>query len=481
MNDPRETRRRVMLAAFCLGLALAGCGEEASSDEAPVEAVRPLKPLVYTELPDLTPRAAAVRERRLMRELLHGAEEGDTWGRLRRRENLPAPRDAEALGRLLYEALMQRDEARWDHAFVSPSSYAGMVHVDLERARKFVDELQGKSMSTWELFDIEHASEAPEGGLTSVFTFEGLELGQGRTVTGKLSRGDDPIEQHWGSVLKLGLRGTDVIFEVRVPKILRVADARKLPTGEPLLALAAPVDASRQLEMFIAAGIHLKAELLRSQEYPYPLSVGNFWRYRRYIKGTKPVEPSSMALLEPEERAPFDADEVLLEIVSIERYGSVRLVKYRLSYNDQDVTTLERHWLTTSRGIYACHRACVRHIDDLSWLLEHLQHDTPLYQFPLRSGQAWGQAGSPRPYDKGTVRVHLEVEDVTVPAGLYIGAQVMEARGGAVMPDPFLRSERSERIFARGKGVLRREVTGINPRGEEVTVIEELVESRIMP
>ena len=135
----------------CLSLAW-GCSSEPKLAENTSVSRTPLQPLIYTELPDLTAAAAAVRERRLLRELLHGTEKGKEWGRLQSRENLPAPTNEQELGELLAQALIERDEARWDHAFVSPASYAGMVRVDLEDARKFVDELQGSSMPTWRMF-----------------------------------------------------------------------------------------------------------------------------------------------------------------------------------------------------------------------------------------------------------------------------------------------------------------------------------------
>ena len=184
--------------------------------------------------------------------------------------------------------------------------------------------------------------------------------------------------------------------------------------------------------------------------------------------------------MEPRERL-LAADEVLLEIRAIERYGSLRLVKYRLSYNDQELTTRSRAWLATPRGLYDCARACVSRIEDLGWLLRHLQQDVPLYQFPLRPGRAWGQAGAPAEPEQAPVRVRPEPQDVEVPAGTFIGAQVVEIRRGGLFSDPFMRVERGVRVFARGEGVVRRELEGVSEAGEEFTLIEELVKSRVMP
>ena len=476
--------RFIPLLLSCSMALLACSGDEVPTDRVPA-ARTPLQPLIYTELPDLTPAAAAVRERRLLRELLHGKEKGKEWGRLQHRENLPAPTNEQELGQLLADALIERDEAKWDHAFVSPASYAGMVRVDLEDARKFVDELQGSSMPTWRMFDIEHASEAPEGGLASILEFHSLELGSGRTVAGKIAKKDQLVEQHWGNILTLKLKGKEeVLFELRIPKILRVSDRRKLATGEALLVVASEVDASRRLETFFDAGLHLKAELLRSQEYPYPLSVGNFWRYRRFVKGKAIAERDPLDVAPSEEldtSATFAATDVLLEVLGIERYGSLRLVKYRISYNDTELTTRERNWLVTPRRMYDCGRNCSKHVTDLGWLLDHMSRDTPRYHFPLVWGEGWGEEGKQHPFDKAPIRVLPEHEEIEVPAGTFSSVVVVESPRGTILRDPFITVTSGRRLFVPGKGIVRLELTGTNPRGERLTLIEELAESRIMP
>jgi hypothetical protein len=484
MRDLFRIKNSAPLLAMLLGCLATGCSGEPKLAEGASVSRTPLQPLIYTELPDLTAAAAAVRERRLLRELLHGTEKGKEWGRLQHRENLPAPTNEEELGQLLAQALIARDEAKWDHAFVSPASYAGMVRVDLEDARKFVDELQGSSMPTWRMFDIEHASEAPEGGLASILEFHSLELGQGRTVSGKIAKKDAPVEQHWGNTLRLKLKGQgEVLFELRIPKILRVSDRRKLATGEPLLVVASAIDASKRLETFFDAGLHLKPELLRSQEYPYPLSVGNFWRYRRFNKGkSSQAERDPMAIpSDVDTQANFAATDVLLEILGIERYGSLRLVKYRTSYNDTELTVRERNWIVTPRRIYDCGRNCSRHVEDLGWLLDHLSRDTPRYHFPLVWGEGWGEEGESYAFDKAPVRVLPNHAEVEVPAGTFSSAVVIESPSGTILSDPFITVSSGKRVFMPGKGIVRLELTGVNPRGERLSLIEELVESRIMP
>ncbi len=463
---------------------LALCGV-ACDGPAPALVATPLQPLIYTELPDVTPEAAALRERRLMRELLDGARVGERWGHLERRAMAP-PRDAQALGEALYQALMTQDEALWEHTFVSPEAYARMVRVSPAAALKFTDEVIAQALPTWQLFAIARPSEVPQGGLGEVFSFEGLELGQGRLASGRLSRDDEPVDQHWGNVLRLGLRDTDVVFEVRVPKILRVVDRARHPSGEPILALAAPAQASDALKTFIEAGLHLKQELLRSQEYPYPLTVGNFWRYRRFSPGeggapeaqgrpeaAAPIDEVALSLEESDARA-FAADEVLLEVISLERYGSVRLVGLRESYNDAQLTRLDISWLVTPRRIYACPRDCVRHIEEVGWLLSHMQRETPLLAFPLRAGQRWGRG-------ERETQLGAAPEEVEVPAGAFIGCWAISGRPTA-SADPFMQVSAQRRLFAAGKGVVRRELRGVL-RAETApsSLVEELVEYRIMP
>lgn len=499
-TPPPHTMRRAPWGPLFFGVLLTLCACSTSYEDAqpsPIaRADQPLRPLIYTELPDLTPRAAAIRERRLMRELLLGANastQGDaSWGRLQTPANLQPLTDANQLGETMTRALFTQDEALWDHAFVSPSSYAGMVHVKPEVAHAFVDELLGKSAQSWDLFRIEHASEAPEGGLSALFEFRSMTLGQGRTLAGKIARReDDVVAQYWGNVLTIGLRGSSVEFELRVPKVLRVTDHEKSPSGEPILAVAAPVEASSQLQMFIAAGMHLKPELLRSQEYPFPLAVGNFWRYRRYRHDQSPekAEPldsmDAALLLDDEQITERGPGESLLEILSVERYNGVRLVQYRVSYDDQEFSMKEAHWLVSPRTIYPCSRACVRQVENIDWLLDYMQRSSPIYMFPIRIGKAWDRAqngddGVDRIED-AAVRVLPETPDVEVPAGKFHRAYVLDILRGEILSDPFLTVKRARRAFVQGQGVVRQELQGVDAQGEPQKIIEELVEARIVP
>lgn len=460
-------------------LLLVGCTLGCQSSQEAPKAHTPLQPLIYTELPNLTPEAAEIRERRLVRELVDGQVTRDPKVQQPQRR-MPVARDARTLGKVIFNALIKQDDALWDHAFVSPTSYSRMVHIKQKDARKFVDELMGKSKHTWELFSIAHVSEAPEGGLDTIYEFAGLELGQPRLASGRRAKKNEHADQYWGNKLKIRLRGAEVVFTLTIPKILNVVDRAKNPSGQPVLCVASKVIADRSLNVFVAAGLHLKHELLRSQEYPYPLATGNFWRYRRFIKGKndKAVDPIDVSFQAPVDTelvanpVRFDATESLIEVLSVSRYRGMRLVKLRKNYNDQQLTTREFYWLMTPRHLYACSKQCVRRVDNMRWLLDYMQRQTPLFVFPLKPGDDWG---------KGISRftVKQQVETVTTPAGVFIASYVIKGKRG--QPDPSMLLLEQTQILAPGRGLVRLTRRGKTPGGEMIEMVEELVELRIMP
>lgn len=366
----------------------------------------------------------------------------------------------EELGRLVFEALMRRDEGRWEQAFVKPREWASMVKVDLERAGVFADELLADSAPVWDMFGIERISEAPEGGLEAVFEFEGFEVGHGRTLRGRKAKKGAIVAQYWGNTLRLRVKGKGVSLEVRAPKVLRLVDRA---TGAQKLTLAAPLVASDELKTFAEAGLHLKSELLRNQEYPYPLAVGNFWRYRREVRG------------EDGELRASRVDEVLLEVVAVERYGSVRLARLRWSYNDPDLTKREEWWLLTPRRVYACDRRCRRRVERVDALMENLRARAPLFEWPLSVGSSWKEGEGLR------YEVNEAPAEVQVPAGMFVRPSHLVARGMLGERDPFVNPDRMEVWLARGEGVIKVRMEGAAADLSRVVVVEELVESRIMP
>ncbi len=445
--------RSTALALVVCAVWSVGC------EERPITAQAPLRPLMYTEVPELTTKAAEVRERRLMRELIEGAEQDQAWGHMVRAAPAERADNPEALGRLVFTALMRRDEARWEQAFVKPREWASMVKVDLERAGVFADELLADSASVWDMFEIARLSEAPEGGLESVFEFEAFELGVGRTLRGRKAKKNDIVAQYWGNTLRLRLKGKGVSLEVRAPKVLRLVDRA---TGAQKLTLAAPLVASDELETFVEAGLYLKSELLRSQEYPYPLAVGNFWRYRREERSADG------------ELLPSRVDEVLVEVVAVERYGSVRLAKLRWSYNDPDLTKKDAWWLLTPRRVYACDRRCRRRVERVNELMENLRVRAPLFEWPLSVGAMWREG------EGLSYTVAEAPEEVQVPAGRFVRPPRLVAKGMLGERDPFMNPDRIEQWMARGEGVIKVRMEGVAADLSRVVVVEELMESRLM-
>jgi hypothetical protein len=376
----------------------------------------------------------------------------------------PPPQDEAQLANLFIQALFGTQEARWEDVFVSPQDYARLVRIEPHEARRFVDELLSQASSVWRAFGSELPSELPEGGLSTLFTVEQLRLGAGRTLSGKIATQGQPVVQHWGNVLVLKLTNAPVLFEIHLPKILRLPEDQNTPAR---LAIAGPIRLERRLELFLEAGLHLKPELMRSQEYPYPLSVGNFWRYRRLRPQEKRIAQSEDERILQELSASedsFEATEVLQEVLHIERYGPMRLVKLRWSYNDQSLTKIEQSWLVTPRRIYLCQRACLKKIEDLDWLLKQLPHEPALFSFD--------------PSRRSSSRL---TRDVEVPAGLFIAAHISSLQKNAAEVDPFIKLSSLERAFAPGRGLVRQQLRGTTSSGESITIVVELVESRIMP
>lgn len=460
---------------------LTGCfaaDPPSESDDAPAR-IRPLQPLVYTEDPDQTPSAAAARERRLLRRLRRGARSDGNWGTMSgtSSESFAELDSGHTLGRALFEALVERNDAAWDDAFVAPRDYAALVDVDLEHARRFVDRQQAAARDVRRAFHVERASERPKDGLGSLFEYESFELGEPRTLAGDQTD-DERAAQYWNNVLRFSLKTADVEFEVEVPKVLRFdvpeADdgSEETDGGSYRLGVASKMRIGRKLRVFLDAGFHLKPELLEASEYPFPLQVGNFWRYRRRTSDTRPPDESSSSDLSLE--TPLEATEVTVSVEDVDRYRTRRLVHLRARYNDADLTLDRTFWLLSPRRIYLCPRPCRRRVGDLDWLLRFLARQTPVFVFPLDKGRSWGGA------DGATFEVASDWSDIEVPAGSFFGSTLVEGTGPLAEDVPFGSIRALRRALSPGNGIVQRRYrTRLD--GEEHQVIESLTDYRIMP
>jgi hypothetical protein len=429
---------------------------------------------VYTEEPDHSPEAAAVRDRRLMRQLLDGSDKSGSWGHLgdneSRDENLPKLHSAENLGRVAYRAVVGQSDRHWDHLFVDPNHYASLVNVELEQARRYVDNKQARARETARQFQVDKPSEAPSDGLESLFEFKRLELGDGRTLQGDVvgENEEAAIAQHWNNRLVLGLADSDVEFHLAIRKILRTP----VPgTDRRRIGVASDIDIGRRLRQFLEAGMHLKPAILDSYAYPFPLEVGNYWRYARKLADNEQTasEDSSDALQPGQLPDALHASRVTLRVESVDRYDTRRLVHLRFIYNDADLTRRNEFWLVTPRQIFFCPRPCRRNIDDLDWTLRYLQRQTPLLHFPLSRGDQWGS----------TFAIRDEWRNFELPGGSFFGTLAIDGVGPLDDRLPFHRLREATRYFAPSKGVVKRRYR-VGTR-ETHTIVESLVDYRIMP
>ncbi|MFW5968244.1 MAG: hypothetical protein ACOCV2_12030, partial [Persicimonas sp.] len=129
--------------------------------------------------------------------------------------------------------------------------------------------------------------------------------------------------------------------------------------------------------------------------------------------------------------------------------------------------------------IYRCDDECRDNIDDLDWLLEHMAKETPLYRFPLRLDQGWTKGG--RLTDEGAAfSTEPDWRDVEAPAGNFSNTVVVRGIGPLAHIDPYVKGRSQRRFFSHGRGMVRREIAGEGDE-ESMPVIEELVETRLMP
>lgn len=460
-----------------LFLLVSACSQDpdgSSNDE------RPLQPLIYTEYPDLTPEGAAVREHRLARQFLglsHGQDELLEEGP---EEPLPPLSEPQELGQAIVRALVGRQDALFEHTFVSPSAYAALVHVNLSEAAEFVDNQIGRSLPLWELFSRTHSSEMSAGGFSELLEFEEIELGRGRTIDGGIAREGQEIVQYWGNRVVVAHVDSQVRFELRIPRIFRVPQANIDDEVSYAFYVASEIEADLGLRTFFEAGLHLKPQLMRPQEYPFPLEVGNFWRYLRYDAQRGVVDEDPLDRRIDEVREGLAATEVIIEVRQVSQYGPIRLVHLMKSYDDSRYTRVQEWWIATPRRIYACTQNCRNNVENLQWLIDYFQNQAPIFKFPLRLGDGWSSGG--RPAEENPIFVVEEDwQQVETPAGVFPGSFRISGRGPLGTWDRYLNDADVVRIFAPGRGVVRRELRTTEANGNAIDVVEELVEYRIIP
>ncbi|MFB6262819.1 MAG: hypothetical protein ABEL76_04200 [Bradymonadaceae bacterium] len=462
---PRSWIPPLLLAPLSLGM-LAGCqfGGEGEAGGA----IRPLQPLVYTESKQASPKAAAARDRRLMRTLVGSAADANHWGRLDREHVGQPAENAARLGRLLFRGMIEGDAAAWDRAFVSARRYRSLVGVDADRARAFVSELQGDSATARRAFRRAPPARTPAGGVGDLFKLVDLRLGDPKTIGGADPDSPDEVRQYWHNELRLTTTRDQVQFRVRIPKIVRIRRPSADSDDAEGLAIASKLSLGSRLATYLRAGLHLKPELLGASEYPYPLREGNFWRYRRRVSSTDGTET----------QLDLRAERIVVEVRRIERYGTRRLATLTCS-DGTERPPESLHLLATPRRLYRCPASCRRRVDDLSSLLRDLADRTPVLVFPLELGAHWPEGDDTR------FRVGDRLRTVETPGGTFYGTFAI-TRPGSDGVHPYRPSigELSEvrDDFSPGRGVVRRTYRlGLEGENASATVVDEVTAYRLIP
>ena len=430
----------VFLCIFIMNLMVLGCERQMSHDDPP------LRPLIYTELP---PEEVEVVE-----------VEPETLRNI-------APED---LGYSLFHALLEHDRESYESMFISGSALSALIHMKPEAAEKESRTILRKSELLWSLFAPSLEAEEPLGGLSSRLRLIEFRLGKGRNLAGKIASPElDELVQHWGNELRIELTDTDKVFTIRVPKIVRT------PQG---WRIAQPVELDRTLQLFLESGMHLKTDLLRSEHYPMPLEVGNYWKYRidrgegQAVKGSAgKVKPTGDVATAPSVEQVAQEATVMDMITDVEHRQGYWVVHFERTLSDPahqgeegpEVKTFS--WLVTPRMIVPCYRDCRTHVDDIGYLLGYILRQTPIFLFPIEKGQKWSTAGQRDNYARYEVR-SIHEEAIVVPGGSFSGAY--EIFGS-------IEEGRETRYFVPGTGIVKRTVRGGVGQKHEVLIGHRLI------
>lgn len=443
----------------------------------------PLQPLIYTEDPELTPEGASVREARLKRQLLEGSADGP-WGRLGQLDavDLPGLHEPEALGVAITDAMLERDERLWEHVFLSDQTYARLVGVDDREAAEFVDNTIGDSLQAWKRFERTRASQLPEGGLDGQLQFEEIELGAAHEIDGRrlAERQLDDVRrdvQFWDNRVVLNHVDTDVRLQLRIPRIFRIYERDDNEDGDSVrYQVGSEIELDSKFQTFLDVGLHLQPQLLRAEEYSFPLGIGTFWRYQRFPADQAPDDdPLEIGL---DQRRDVNAGELIIEVREVSKYGPIHLVELLHSYNDHHHTRVREWWVATPRRIYLCNSRCRDDIGDVERLLDYFDRRRPLMKFPVEPGDRWESASttgsaSPPVVDEQWHRVET-------PAGSFSGSFRIRDERPSSANNRYLQDVVSQWYFAPGRGMVRREIEPGPQAEENVPVVEELVEYRLM-
>lgn len=474
MWTPKCSVKRVrwFILIFLLGLA-AGCAPEEG------EVVEPLRPLVYNETPDHDSALAAQEEEKMLLNLERGAgllaaidptgekevirREGGQEAEKALQSKGPSPEEIarvrvdlsspESLARAVFRAIAEQDRALFYRVLIDEGSLQKLAKVKEDTAKKRVSALRRSAMKSFSVFSPGNASEEPEGGLAKKIVFEEFKAGKAGTIWGRKPRRGEEVVQHWNNTLQFSLRsheeeGKTAIFSLSLGRIL------KTPSGE--WRLASSPEASGSFRDYLNAGFHLKPEMMQPEHHPFPLSVGNFWRYKVKRPGLEGAENDTLDNLQ---------EEVRLEVTGVDKFDGYRLVTLRRIHKRTDSRSETVRYLVTPRRLYFCSSYCKYKIKDIDYVIAYIRQNSPLLIFPLQPNDAW-RAGGVKTRRNPRWIVGEERELAAVPAGDFRDSLVIKsARKG----------DSESRHFKPGIGVVRR-----SKEDRHGLSIEELIEYRIL-
>lgn len=373
----------------------------------------------------------------------------------------------EGLGAEVFHAMVAQDAARFDQLLIDSGALQDLAKVKEATARQRAAKLRSASHRSFRLFGPDKMSEAPVGGMGSKLVYVRTRIGKGATIWGKEPRRGEETVQYWNNAVVFRLARADEPVGPVAPTTdeeedgeagpyFELALGRMLKTPAGAWRVAAAPSLSSAFLVWLDAGFHLKAEMLTPEHHPFPLSVGNFWRYRVRRVG----EPEVGELDDALDATP---EEIRIEITEVDKHDGYRIVTLRRTHTQEKKSVTTQRLLVTPRRVYFCTSYCKYKGDDLGYILGYVRINTPLLVFPTMPGMSWRTGGrNPTSGSQAIYTVREGLESVTVPAGQF--ADTLAVSG-----------QREVRWLKPGVGIVRREVTS-----DQGARTQDLVEYRVL-
>lgn len=371
----------------------------------------------------------------------------------------------EGLGAEVFRAMTTQDQELFESLLIDAPGLQALAKVKEKTAQKRVERLRKASRRSFRTLTPKTMSEAPQGGMHSKLVYVRTRIGKGATIWGKEPRRGEQTVQHWNNavIFRLAKPGEDTSQIVPTTEeesskdgpFFELALGRMLKTPDGEWRLASAPSFSGAFHVWLRSGFHLKAKMLTPEHHPFPLSVGNFWRYR--VRRAGDIAPDEEELLD------VTPEEVRLEVTEVDKYDGYRIVTLRRTHTRDKQSVSTQRLLVTARLLYFCTSYCKYKGADLGYVLGYVRINTPLMVFPIEGGMGWRTGGRrPTSSSRPTYTVREAVEDIVVPAGQF--AETLPVEG-----------KREVRWFKPGVGIVQRSV-----RTDHGTRTQELIEYRVL-